>query len=169
MKYLLFALIGFLIINGCSPALQSSSSGKGSYYEDLSKYRLVYENEPDTGRFETQPTDTALAGRYEPVLDITETLNAKLESTAVNAQNKRRSLFGYAVQVYSGGIHETANYSRGKAMSIEPDMKAVLSYETPNYKVRLGEFYSHFEAHSTYLKIKKHFPNAIIVRRKFSY
>ena len=74
--------------------------------------------------------------------------------------------FNLKIQIFSG--------QRGKALELikNHDESSYLStsielvYETPNYKVWIGDFYSQLEADKKLLMIKKKYPEAFIFRPK---
>ncbi len=70
---------------------------------------------------------------------------------------------GYTIQLYYGEknkansvLKEYRNYFGSWPVSIE--------YETPNYKVWVGNFNSRFVADRALLEIKRHFPSAFILK-----
>lgn len=149
----------------CSPALQSTTSNNNSYSEDLSVYRPSYEIfTKDTIKIEQQPDFTIVD--FNPQYDITDTLNAVMDSISVLSQ-QIQYIDGYAVQVYSGNNREAANIARGKVYTVLKNEDPNLIYDSPNFKVQVGQFYSSLEANKTFALLKKEFPNAILVLKKF--
>lgn len=153
-------LIGVI---GCSPALHSTA-GSNSYSEDLAAVRPVY-REPveDSVVVEDLPIDLA---NFDPQFDVTDTLDAVLDSISILSQ-QIRYVEGFAVQIYSGNNREAASIARGKAYTVLEDGKPSLFYDSPNFKVHVGQFYSSLQANKTYALLKKEFPNAILVLKKF--
>ena len=162
-KTILFLLP--LGIFACSPALQSTTSSSGSYSEDLSAHRPFYENVQEDSTMAEEKQVLSLAD-FNPEYDITDTLNAVMDSISVLSQ-QIRYVDGYAVQVYSGNNREAASIARGRAYSVIDDEKPSLFYDSPNFKVHVGQFYSSLEANKTFALLKKEFPNAILVLKKF--
>ena len=69
----------------------------------------------------------------------------------------------YAIQLYNG------NYEKAKKIQIEfkskfPDWETNLSFETPNYKVRVGNFKELIEASRKLDYIRKLYPSAFLLR-----
>jgi len=154
-----------IIAVGCSPAIQSSNSNvnKG-YSEDISAHRPVYEEiKKDT--LQNEITE-AVTYAFNPQYDVTDTLNALLDSISVLSK-QITFVDGYAIQVYSGNNREEANTVRGKAYAVIKSERPSLFYDSPNFKVQVGQFYSELDANETYGLLKKEFPNAILVLRKF--
>lgn len=162
-KTILFSLP--IVFIGCSPALQSSSSTAMHYYsEDISAYRPQYEEAQKDTTIQNEQETFSMAD-FNPQHDITDTLNAILDSISVLSQ-QIKYVDGYAVQVYSGNNRETARIRRGKASVILGEQPS-LFYDSPNFKVHVGQFYTALEANKTFALLKKEFPNAILVLKKF--
>lgn len=69
----------------------------------------------------------------------------------------------YAIQLYNG------NYEKAKKIQIEfkskfPDWETNLSFETPNYKVRVGNFKELIEASRKLDFIRKLYPSAFLLK-----
>lgn len=161
-------LIVFLItvlLESCSPKVNSSNSGKNSYSEDLSGLLPTYQLEKKDTLVSEDDRKLQVAN-FNPQYDITDTLNAVLDSISTLSQSIKY-VDGYAVQVYSGNNREAANIARGKAFTLLEDEKPELFYDAPNFKVHVGQFYTSLEANKTYADLKKEFPNAILVLKKF--
>ena len=46
------------------------------------------------------------------------------------------------------------------------DLPSILEFETPNYKIWVGNFRNKLEADRTLLKVQKEFPNAFVFKPK---
>jgi len=69
----------------------------------------------------------------------------------------------YAIQLYSG------NYEKAKEIQLDfkmkfPEWESKLSFETPNYKVRVGNFKEFLEASKKLDFIRKLYPSAFLLR-----
>jgi len=69
----------------------------------------------------------------------------------------------YAIQLYNG------NYEKAKKIQIEfknkfPEWESNLSFETPNYKVRVGNFKELIEASRKLDFIRKLYPSAFLLK-----
>ena len=71
----------------------------------------------------------------------------------------------YKIQVYSGNRLE-AEKSRSKLRNTYNQWKTSLVYETPNYKIWVGNFRTRLEADRALKKIKSKFPSAFIFKPK---
>ncbi|ELR69920.1 hypothetical protein C900_04443 [Fulvivirga imtechensis AK7] len=161
VKPLIYCLVGSWIIFGCSSTTTPTSSDMERYKEDLSVLRPEYEN-PEALK------DTISAGEEEdyssitPKYHVTRELNAILDSIDVLKKDVRY-IDGFTIQVYSGTNSEQARITRGKIFSLIPEADPVLKFDEPNFKVKVGKFYSRIEAQKTYAKLKGEFPKAIII------
>lgn len=70
---------------------------------------------------------------------------------------------GYTIQLYYGNKNE-AYLVLKKYRNTYGSWPASIEYETPNYKVWVGDFNTRFEADRALLEIKKSFPAAFILK-----
>lgn len=75
----------------------------------------------------------------------------------------RQTVPGYRVQIYFGSNRPKASEVKIDFTSRYPDMPAYISYQQPNYKVRVGDFRSRFEAQQFLGKIEGQYPTMFIV------
>lgn len=92
----------------------------------------------------------------DPKLDFILELKEKLED-----ENK---LFnGYTIQLHNGSLNKAKEvkkeYERTK--SIWP---STIEYETPNYKLWVGNFDTRLDADRALLKLRKDFPTAFVLK-----
>ena len=73
---------------------------------------------------------------------------------------------GYRVQIYFG----SGSSARSKSLKVKtdflssyPDVKAYIIYQSPDFKVRVGDFRTRSEALRLQKKIARDYPNAFIV------
>ncbi len=67
----------------------------------------------------------------------------------------------FKIQIYSGS-RSVAENTRSKFNSLYNDLPSTIEYDTPNYKIWVGNFRSRLEADRALLKVKKEFPAAFI-------
>lgn len=72
----------------------------------------------------------------------------------------------YKIQVYSGPSRSTAESTRTKFGENYSDWASSIEYETPNYKIWIGNFRNRLEADRALIRIKKTFVNAFIFKPK---
>ncbi len=89
---------------------------------------------------------------------ISELLTLKSKLTNNNELADR-----YKIQVYSGNLSQ-AEVALRKFKNKVGTWKSDIEYETPNYKVWIGNFRNRLEADRALIKIKKEFPNALIFK-----
>lgn len=68
----------------------------------------------------------------------------------------------YLIQLYSGNLKD-AEYIK-KDFDKQFDMASTIKYESPNYKVWVGNFRTRLEADRAMLEIKEVFENAFIIK-----
>lgn len=158
----------FLILD-CSPKIgQYSSTG---YQEDISNFRDEYR--VDLGQSVNANPDLEsieYVGQTEKVLpenDITPQINALLDSMTVRNQGIRY-VQGYTIQVYNGTSREEAKWSEKRIYQIYDGAEPVIKYVQPNFKVKVGQYTDRLEAQQLFMKLKKDFPNAMIIPDKIA-
>ena len=68
----------------------------------------------------------------------------------------------YKIRIYSGDRSGAENI-RTQANSLYIEWPSLMEYETPNYKIYVGNFLTRLEADRALLKVKKNFPSALIL------
>lgn len=89
-----------------------------------------------------------------------------LVSKHVQINQNRNGIDGYRIQIF----FDSGNNSKTKAQSIYegfkekyPDVRAYLSFKSPNYKVRVGDYRSRLDAQRFLNEIIVEYPNAWII------
>ena len=158
-------IISGLILKGCAIPTKSSTSSPGNYTEDLTVFRPPVIKEPQ----ENMPSNNDSTLIFEDITiagDITYKLDSLLDSVAVNNQNKKH-IQGYTIQVYTGNNRKRANDIKSEVYSILYGSRPKVSYELPNYKVKVGKYYHRLEAQRDFDSIKNVYRNAILVPQQF--
>lgn len=161
VKNLLYCLVGSLIILGCKSSKKPASTDTEKFREDLSVLRPEYEKpemREDTLAVSTEEDFSSITPKHH----VTRKLNTVLDSIDVLRKDVRY-IDGFSIQVYSGTSSEEARLSRGKVLSILPESEPDMRFDEPNFKVKVGNFYSRMEAQKTYAKLKSEFSKAIII------
>lgn len=91
---------------------------------------------------------------------IDKILAVKKEMNTYDTDSER-----YKIQIYSGN-RSGAEKARAKINSKMNNLSSILEFETPNYKVWVGNFRSKLEADRTLLKVQKEFPSAFVFKPK---
>lgn len=88
-------------------------------------------------------------------IDVLLRLKKEVNRTAVN----------YKIQIYNGN-HAGTEKARIEFKRSFSDWETSLRFETPNYKIWIGNFKTRLEADRALIKIKKKFKNAFIFKPK---
>lgn len=97
---------------------------------------------------------TAILGQESQ--KINEVLEQK---RAYNKENPKG--IGYRIQLYNG--NETRAYKIKNEFQVEFKLKATLLYESPEWKVRVGNYKTRLEADRALLEISKKFSSAVVL------
>jgi len=89
---------------------------------------------------------------------ITELLRIK---TNLSKENKISD--GFTIQLFNGELKEANTIIRDYNRTTST-WSATIEYETPNYKVWVGNYVTRLEADRALLEIQKNFPNAFVLR-----
>ena len=73
---------------------------------------------------------------------------------------------GYTIQIYLGDKREEAENTVEKLFEYDSLIKSNTIFTQPNYRVKTGTIEDRFKANYEYKKLKKTFPNAIIIPEK---
>lgn len=155
MKQLLVA--SFLVL---SLSAVAQRGGNKPIQEDLAQIRPHFNPPPDTDRhYAGNPV------RNIPVVQPTMTVNSKVDYVldSIDQLNSLRKFVpGYTIQIYSGLNREEAGNARKKLLDVL-DMKSDLQYTQPKFRVRVGYYFTSLEAQRDLVRLKRVFPNAILV------
>ncbi len=78
----------------------------------------------------------------------------------------KKNTFNLKIQIFSGERDKALELIENHDKSSYVSTTIELIYETPNYKVWIGDFYTQLEADKKLLMIKKKYPEAFIFRPK---
>lgn len=138
----------FIVYLFCSAALIHGQSGRSTDAEGDILTRLMNE-EPDS-RVSIR-ADSLLVANYYKFL----TSNMKV-----------RGVPGFRIRIYSEsgiGAKEEQQRVRAKFLSLFPEIDAYYRYDEPFFKVYVGDCRTRSEALKLYDRVKKSFPNPILV------
>ncbi|MBP6335911.1 MAG: SPOR domain-containing protein [Bacteroidia bacterium] len=76
---------------------------------------------------------------------------------------ENQSIAGYRIQIYFGGNRQKASEVKLDFSSRYPEIAAYLTYQQPNYKVRVGDFRSQFEAKKLLTELEGKYPTTFVV------
>jgi hypothetical protein len=107
-----------------------------------------------------------VAGEVNIIQD--ERVNTLVEKHVQNNQ-AFNGLTGYRIQIFfdsGSNAKNRANNERRRFLSLYPQTKAYVTFDAPNFKVRVGNFRSRLEAEHFLKDIQKHFEMAYVVPSK---
>lgn len=76
---------------------------------------------------------------------------------------KNPSLSGYRIQIYNGNSEESKKM-KGKFIALHPKTPVYRVYETPEYKVQVGDFRTRLEAERFSHALREQFPGLLILK-----
>lgn len=71
---------------------------------------------------------------------------------------------GFRVQIHFGNDREKAREVKSEFLSNHPSIEAYESYQSPNFRVRVGNFRNRYEAARFQKEIQSEFTSAFVVR-----
>lgn len=121
--------------------------------------------------------DSTLVGRnILSVLGTGVTVNqSRAMRTAFDnyvSNNAAKKLTGYRIRVYFDNGQNARNRSEAIARSLSgtyPGLGVYRTYESPNFKVTVGDFRTKDEALKIYHSLKSSYPTAIILKETINY
>ena len=161
LTILTFAVILFFA-GSCGttiPGKTNAGSQKKVYSEDLSAYRP----EPFIG--EEQPIDTLSLETISDTttIEVSSRLNTVLDSATNYARSTIKYIDGFTIQVYGGDDRAAAHNFKLALIRNFPLTEPRMVFEQPNYKVRVGRYYTRLEAQNLFTEVKQVFPKAILI------
>ena len=144
---------------GCTPKVVQSSS---AYEEDLSVHRPDYPAPTYNFASEEESTQTYEKPNITPTNHIKDELDSVLHSMILAKKNVRY-INGYSIQVYSGNNRNKAADVKGRVRMIDENFRPKISYNQPNYKVKIGKYFSRIEANKDLVALKAKFRQALLV------
>lgn len=167
LHYSLVSALVFLLLIGCAgpkKTTTSTSTAGAKYSEDLSIYRPKPEAAP-TKTTTTQDNTRKQTPYVEAKYSVNKKLDAVLDSIdRINVQ--RNFIDGFTIQVYSGLKREEALNAKKELASTLPDIDSEVQYSQPNFRVKVGKYFSRLDAQKDYAEVKRYFPTAIIIPDK---
>ena len=137
---------------------KTSQDKKAVYEEDISAYRAKPKPvvvEEDTIR-QYVITDSA-------ALPVTARLNTVLDTAAAHNRATLKYIEGFTIQVYGGNNRAVAKDYQLDIIRNFPEVESKMVFEQPNYKVRIGQYYTRLEAQEFFTEVRGVFPRAILI------
>lgn len=134
--------------------------GEKPVHEDLASIRPHFTPPPDTAKH-YQGNSVKDVPVVTPVITVNQKVDLVLDS--IDKLNRTRKVVpGYTIQVYSGLNRQEAGDTKSR-LSVELGMRAELQYMQPKFRVRVGNYFTSLDAQKDLLRVKRSFPNAILV------
>jgi hypothetical protein len=159
-----YYLLGVVLIWNCAPKATQKAT-QGQYEEDLSGYRPKYEL-PATAPSNTPANTTTVSTAVPKDND-----NLAVEEKLSQIREKNKSVKfaqGYRIQVYSGNSQDAAEKAKETVYRLDSNLEPEIIYFTPNFKVKVGNYYDRVEAYETLVKIRQAFPQALLIPERVS-
>lgn len=149
----------------CASTVPGKSSSKNNepYSEDLSSYRAQ-------APIFKEPTDAAETIVVEPdstSYPVTERLNIVLDTAAAYSRATINFIDGFTIQVYAGNDRSQAKDYQIDIIRNFPQSEPKMVFEQPNYKVRVGTYYTRLEGQQFFKEVKTVYPKAILIPTRF--
>lgn len=94
---------------------------------------------------------------------VNKQLDALLDSVA-NERRKANLINGFRILLYSGNDREKASKAKEMAYRLIRNSNVYTSYQSPTFKVKLGDYYQKIDAYLALKKIVSVFPKAVIIQ-----
>lgn len=123
------------------------------------------------------PVDSLLLGKsiftvMGPGVKVDQSSEVRQAMTQYVGKNASKPISGYRIRVF----YDNSPQARSRSESIEsalmeqyPEHKVYRSFESPNYKVLIGNFRSKDEALRIFNALKKTYPTAYIIKDRIDY
>jgi hypothetical protein len=116
------------------------------------------------GQVNAAPTLEQLLGQL-PIRQDSRITDLLIRHSQLN--QKKKGIDGYRLEIFFGSdnkAREKATRVKNEFNLIYPTIPAYVSFQTPNFKVRVGDFRNKSEALKTKAAIGAKYPNAFIVK-----
>lgn len=104
-------------------------------------------------------------GIYAQQAEVTVNQDPQIEALLALKKEVNRRAKNYKIQIYNGSRVGAEN-ARNKFMNSFSGWSVTMEYETPNYKIWVGNFKTRLEADRALLRVKRRFSNAFIFKPK---
>lgn len=99
----------------------------------------------------------------DPRVDVLE--KKHIEINEFNTRDARRFVQGYRLLVINTNDRNKANEAKAKVYKTFPELKAYLVYQSPFYKLKVGNFKDQKEADVYLKKVQLYFPATVYIIR----
>ena len=106
-------------------------------------------------------TDTTVTVEKDPRIDLL--VRKQIEINEVTTRESRRFVPGFRIQVMNSPDRAKVFAAKARVFEQFPDWKPYLLYQSPNYKLRVGNFKTQEEAQDAMKQLSKLFPSGLYV------
>ncbi|MEP6749096.1 MAG: SPOR domain-containing protein [Bacteroidota bacterium] len=99
----------------------------------------------------------------DPRVDLLVKKQAQINE--VTTRESRRNIAGYRLQVINTSDRNAAISAKTKIYQLHPELKAYLLYQSPYFRLRVGNFKDKDEAEDYRKSLSKEFPNSVFLVR----
>lgn len=136
---------------GSETSIGRGGNAKAKVKEDLSQYRPKY-----------PAADAGAEARIAPTHHVNAQV-AVLMDTVANVNKNIRYAQGFRILAYTGSERQAVMELRKSIIGRIPEEKDYLTYQQPNFRLKIGDFFSRIEAQQVLNQIQDLIPNAQIV------
>jgi hypothetical protein len=159
--FLMFAL---LLSVACKPAAEGRKStpdrttASARVMDDISVFRPKYAVEETGG---------STAAPVEPTQHSNTKVAVLMDSVASVNKNIRYAQ-GYRILAYNGSERQTVMDLRKAIIARVPAEKDYLTYQQPNFRLKIGDYFTRIEAQQVLNQIRDLVPNAHVVEEQIN-
>ena len=151
--------IAILLTALCWWVVPAYGQQRKPYYEDLSRLRPVFKNEPSS--------DTVKPREW---VEATHTVNKSVDALLDSIDSFYRNsgiANGFTIQVYSGQKKQDALNAARLVQEAVSVLKPDVEFIQPKFRVVAGRYFTRVEAQRDWYVLHRTFPDAIIIPVKF--
>jgi SPOR domain len=144
------------------PAVAQRNKASKPHHENLTEHRLQF---PDV-------RDTVIVKGSVKIFDLlpaTHSVNAQVDEVldSIARFNKTKMFVdGFTIQIYAGLKREEAMKAKKKMLDELNELESDFSYQQPKFRVKTGNYFTRLEAQRDLHRVKRVFPNAILIPEK---
>lgn len=106
-------------------------------------------------------SDTTIILEKDPRVD--QLIKKQIEINELTTRESRRFVQGFRIQVINSPDRSKVFAAKAKIYDQFPDWKSYLLYQSPNYKLRVGNFRTQDEAQDAMRQLARVFPSGLYV------
>lgn len=166
-RFHIFLMIVVSFLGCASPKNTTVSSSQGSgYSEDLSIWRPKVEAPSNSTTQNSNATSEPKQTQFiEPKYAVNKKLDSVLDS--IDRHNRARQFIeGFTIQIYAGMRRDDALNAKKNLAASLPDLSSEVEYAQPNFRVKVGKYFTRIDAQADFVAVKKYFPTAIVIPDK---